>query len=61
VENQLQERQQQEEVAIAPPNTMLLARRDWVRIINKIKQPANWLTCWDKRDIENKRRPQVVA
>lgn len=63
VENQLrealQEQQVEEEATIAPPNTPF-ARGDRVRIINKIKRPANWLARWDERDIENEQRATVT-
>ena len=60
VENQLRElREQEENVATAPPNT-LLTRGDQVRIINKVKRPANWLATWDERDILNERRATVT-
>jgi hypothetical protein len=68
VENQLREQQeQQEEVSTAtppapppPPYTTILSRGDRVRIINKIKRPANWLARWDEQDIENERRATVT-
>ena len=31
-----------------------------MRIINEVKRPANWLTRWDERDIENERRAMVT-
>ena len=62
VENQLRERREQEEVAVATPVTShdALTRGDRVRIINKIKRPANWLARWDEQDIENERRATVA-
>ena len=62
VENQLRERREQEEVTAtppAPPHT-ILSRGDRVRIINKIKRPANWLARWDEQDIENEQRATVT-
>ena len=66
VETELRERRTQEVlVATALPTTPTppqanLTRGDRVRIINKIKRPANWLARWDERDIENERRATVT-
>ena len=61
VESQLREiRGQEEEVIETPPANTPLTRGDRRRIMNKVKRPANWLTRWDERDIENERRAMVT-
>ena len=62
VEAQLREtRSRQEATAVLPTTPQTdLTRGDRVRIINKIKRPANWLARWDEGDIKNERRATVT-
>ena len=63
VENQLRERREQEEVAVATPVTShnVLTRGDRVRIINKIKRQQTGLYGGTNRTLKTNEEPQSLT